>query len=933
MFWTNVSYIGISSAPLLYFLLALSYSPVKKYLTIKNVLLLAILPIFTFIVVLSNPVHNWYYTEVNINALNNIAIYGHGFWFWLHTAYSYVLLLSGLILFSKSFFHFPPYYKSQIVILIGAAIFPFIGNIMYVFNLNPIPGMEWTPIAFSISGFLFMIGIIKYRLVDIIPVARRKLVETMKEGLLVLDKDNNIVDLNPAMESVFELYAKDIIGKHTDVAFQKWPDFLHGIQDESTKNAISFDNLHYELLITELVNKKNYPSGRMILLRDITEQKEAELALSISENQFREMFEFAPISYYRVSNDGIILTANQAALQLTGYSENELIGKSVSNLYESESKEKVQKLFKTWLQTGHLQDEELKVVTKNGDIRTVLLNVNAVKDDVGTITHSLSTHQDITDHLFIKESLSIETSRAQTYLDIAGVIILVLNRDQTVDLINIKGCETLGLPENEILGKSWFNNFVPENESNLLSKRFNQIISGKIKPSEYFENSVITKHGEKRLIAWHTTLLRDLNGVITHSLSSGEDITDRKRDEDDLKNYNKRIIAINEASQLLTKSLDLNKTLDTCVSIAKDMFNADGVTIWQMDNFGYELNPIKHVGDYSEQIMSITLKVGEGFTGHVAETRKAQIANRVDLNDIAKQVPGTPSEPESLMGAPLLSDNKVVGVMTLNKLSKLEFDESDLVFYENLAKIISIAMKNARLFEEAKQSDNLKSIFLANMSHEIRTPLNSIIGYTELIEDKVSEFLDPEGLEFFQTIRTSNERLLRTIHGILDISQLDSSNFSLMKESIDLRLLLESIINEYQIHIERNNLFLKSISKISDATIYADKYCIEQALGNLFDNAIKYTSKGGITVSLEEENEKYVLKISDTGIGMSESYQAKLFETFSQESTGYTKEYQGIGLGLALTKRYLDLNNVDISVVSEKENGSTFTLEFLPHIE
>lgn len=807
MFWTNVTYIGISSAPLLYFLLALSYSPDKKYLTLKNILLLAVFPLMTFIVVLSNPMHNWYYTEVNINAINNIAIYGHGFWFWLHTAYSYVLLLSGLLLFSKSLFHFPPYYKSQIVILIGGALFPFIGNIMYVFNLNPIPGMEWTPIAFTISGFLFMVGIIKYRLVDIIPVARRKLVQTMKEGLLVLDSDNRIVDLNPAMESIFELRAKEILGKPAKDVFQNWPDFLRGIHGEVIKDTFGFDNLHYELLITELLNVKNDPNGRMILLRDIT------------------------------------------------------------------------------------------------------------------------------DYIYVKESLSKETSRAQTYLDIAGVIILVLNRDQTVDLINIKGCETLGLPENEILGKSWFNNFVPEDERKLLGPRFNQIISEEIKPSEYFENSVITKHGENRLIAWHTTVLRDQNGRITHTLSSGEDITDRKHDEIDLKNYNKRIIAINEASQLLTKSLDLNKTLERCVSIAKNMFNADDVTIWLMDKFESELEPIRNIGTYSEQIMAMTLKIGEGFTGGVAKNKKAQIANRVDLNDVAKQVPGTPSEPESLMGAPLISDNKVVGVMTLSKVSTLEFEESDLVFFENLAKIIAIAMKNARLYEDAKQSDNLKSIFLANMSHEIRTPLNSIIGYTELIEDKVSEFLDPEGLSFFETIRDSNERLLRTIHGILDISQLDTSNFVLMNETINLATILESMVKEYRIHVEKNEMFLESIQTISDATIYADKYCITQALGNLLDNAIKYTRNGGITVSLEEENEKYIIKIADTGIGMSETYQSKIFETFSQESTGYTKEYQGIGLGLALTKRYLDLNNVDISVVSEKNRGSTFTLEFLPHIE
>ena len=128
-----------------------------------------------------------------------------------------------------------------------------------------------------------------------------------------------------------------------------------------------------------------------------------------------------------------------------------------------------------------------------------------------------------------------EKNKIQNYLDIAGVEIVVIDADQKVSLINKKGCEILGYDEKEILGKKWFDTFVPEKNRDEVRVGFEKLINGEIEPVEYFENPVLTRTGEERIIAWHHAVLRDEKENITNTLSSGEDITERKRMEEELR--------------------------------------------------------------------------------------------------------------------------------------------------------------------------------------------------------------------------------------------------------------------------------------------------------------------------------------------------------------------------------------------------------------
>lgn len=230
--------------------------------------------------------------------------------------------------------------------------------------------------------------------------------------------------------------------------------------------------------------------------------------------------------------------------------------------------------------------------------------------------------------------------------------------------------------------------------------------------------------------------------------------------------------------------------------------------------------------------------------------------------------------------------------------------------------------------DEAEKSDRLKTEFLAQMSHEIRTPLNNILTYTSLLKEEFEEKL-PAGMEStFSVIDSSSQRLIRSIELILNLSRIQTGNFETNFSEFDIdNDLLEDLILEFYSRARMKNLSLIYQKQSLNTVIYGDHYSLGQMFLNLIDNAIKYTNEGEIKVDLYNNgDDSLCVKISDTGIGISSEYLPFLFNPFSQEEAGINRHFEGTGLGLALVKKYAEINNVDIKVNSEKWKGSEFIL-------
>ncbi|MDX1700471.1 MAG: ATP-binding protein, partial [Melioribacteraceae bacterium] len=233
--------------------------------------------------------------------------------------------------------------------------------------------------------------------------------------------------------------------------------------------------------------------------------------------------------------------------------------------------------------------------------------------------------------------------------------------------------------------------------------------------------------------------------------------------------------------------------------------------------------------------------------------------------------------------------------------------------------------------EKAEAAVKIKTQFLAQMSHEIRTPINSILSYAQLLKEEMFNTI-PDDLKIsFDMINSGGRRLIRTVDLILNMSELQTGTYEPIYERCDIVKILEQLVGEFKTSAESKELdliFLNRLDK-SESILAADIYTITQIFANLIDNAIKYTHQGSIEVVAYKNYEKLIcVDVQDTGIGMSKKFQEVLFEAFSQEEQGYTRKFDGNGLGMSLVKEYCKINKAIISVDSEKGKGSNFTVAF-----
>jgi PAS domain S-box-containing protein len=237
------------------------------------------------------------------------------------------------------------------------------------------------------------------------------------------------------------------------------------------------------------------------------------------------------------------------------------------------------------------------------------------------------------------------------------------------------------------------------------------------------------------------------------------------------------------------------------------------------------------------------------------------------------------------------------------------------------------AIAHAR--DVALESVRLKSAFLANMSHEVRTPVNIIMGYSDLIAAYLAERGDETQTGFLDAIARAGRRLLRTIDAILDYSRLSAKSLEMTPRSIPIGPLLERELGQMEAAAEAKNLTLAYVNEAADAEVWCDEHCLTRALQHLLDNAIKFTQQGEVRVRAYRDHDGAIrIDISDTGIGIDPAFLPRLLEPFSQEDSGFNRRFEGSGLGLALTRGYLECNGARLVASSQKGAGSVFSLIF-----
>jgi PAS domain S-box-containing protein len=238
-----------------------------------------------------------------------------------------------------------------------------------------------------------------------------------------------------------------------------------------------------------------------------------------------------------------------------------------------------------------------------------------------------------------------------------------------------------------------------------------------------------------------------------------------------------------------------------------------------------------------------------------------------------------------------------------------------------------------RARDKAEESERLKDAFLRNVSHEIRTPINIILGFAGMLELELPRAEEGDIAMYFSSIKRASERLMRTVELILNVSRLQAGTFQAQRIPCDLVEIARRIVDDYQPISRDRNLQLVEHSECACAPILADTYTLQQALANVIDNAIKFTPEGGVSVRVWQEDEDACISITDTGVGISGTYLPDIFSVFSQEDVNYTRPFDGIGLGLSLTRQYVEHNAGRIDISSKKDAGTTVVMRFPLRVE
>ncbi|HPH97850.1 MAG TPA: PAS domain S-box protein [Anaerolineaceae bacterium] len=275
---------------------------------------------------------------------------------------------------------------------------------------------------------------------------------------------------------------------------------------------------------------------RMIgAMLNITERKRAETALRESEERFRKLSEDVPVCVCAFLPDSTLTYVNSTQAALSGLTPEQMIGRKFFDLLDSEYLALVQSKLAALTPEEPTEGHEQVHIQSDGSKHYVEWRNRAFFDDEGRVSYYLGVGLDVTKRKMIEDAMRREEEKTKNYLDIADVILIVVDQNQTISMINKKGLRLLGYEEDEIVGRNWFDLCLPQNQREQVKHVFNELMAGRLESVEYYENHVVTRSGEERLIGWHNTLIYGENGAVIGTLSSGEDITERKRMEEALR--------------------------------------------------------------------------------------------------------------------------------------------------------------------------------------------------------------------------------------------------------------------------------------------------------------------------------------------------------------------------------------------------------------
>lgn len=984
IFWAKLEYTGAVTTPILYLIFVLHFTGIKKVISKKYILLLSILPLITLLLAFTNEKHLLIWSGFSaISDETNIMEYYHGAWYWIgYLAYNYLLLMIATYLLISFIFNHKKTFRNQGFIVYIAGLIPWIASILYLTGVNPVTGLDLVPISLILSGTLFVYAILYTRFLDLVPVARETLVETMPDGIIAIDGQNRVQDINQTALRFLGITNKNILGLPLELSGARFHQMLHAVIDSEPNQRLEITDENRTKVFT--IHKqpiKNQPDSRLILIRDITEQVKIQKQILEGQERYQSMFMMFRLMSDNMSDllwakdlDNKYIFANKAMCEklLHATDTDEPIGKT--DMFFAERERQKQPNRTDWYTFGELcQDSDSIVIQSkkpesfdeygNVDGKFLFLDVRKapIYDESGNMIGVVGSAHDIT---FQKKAAS-EIEKRDELLDAITKATAWLIQGENIEESVHNALEIIGKAAKVSRVYIFRNHTNPENNMPLVSQSH-----------EWTDGTVeaFIHDPELQNISYTDVLPRWYE-----TLSAGKVIVGNISDFPDTE---KEILEPQQIKSLLVTPVFIDKIFwgfigfDECYNerdwpiteerILAAAANTIGAAYQRKKN-QEELLIAKEKAEESEQKLLAFINSIPDIICYKDGSGRWLLANDADLDlfclknvhyfgktDI-ELAPFThevykesflncmKSDEVSWLTGSLTSGIEIITTQ-LGERKVYEILKKPLFFPNGQRKALAVIgreiteliqiqheLENAKL--KAEESDRLKSAFLANMSHEIRTPMNGILGFAELLQEP--DITGEELKSYIHIIEKSGVRMLNIINNIVDISKIESGQMELSLSKTNINKQIEYIYTFFRPETDAKALsFDYQIDLPSkEFTILTDREKIYAILTNLVKNAIKYTNTGAISIgcnlktaaseNLAAEN-ILVFYVRDTGIGIAEDRQTAIFERFIQADITDKQALQGAGLGLSITKAYVEMLGGKIWVESKSGIGSCF---------
>ncbi len=628
---------------------------------------------------------------------------------------------------------------------------------------------------------------------------------------------------------------------------------------------------------------------------DQTERKRAVEQIKLSEEKYRKIFNFAPVGIFQSNIEGRFLSVNERMVQILGYdSKEELMQCDIAtDIYFNKDDRK--KVIENYDSPEPAEEQELLWKKKNGEPLWIQLTAKTIKDNSGKTLYYEGFIRDVSKQRVAETQLRENQKLLSLVVETMPIGIWLIDKEGKVIHGNSAaqniwgGAKFIGI-EKYSEYKTW------DLSNNPITLENSSIIRALQKGEPTINEELRIERFDKgeRFILNSAVPIHNSNKDVVGVVVINQDVTDQRSKETQIRKLSSAV----EQSTVSVFITDLQGRIEY---VNKKFIESTGYSHEEI--IGKNPSILKAGITPAEVYKNLweTISAGNEWRGELLnKTKDGSLFWEFEII------------------SPIRNSS---GVIT-NYLAVKEDITNQKKMTEEL-----IAAK-----EHAERSDNIKTEFLAQMSHEVRTPLNVLLSYSTYIKEELEErkHLTQDLEQYFETAADAGKRIIRTIELILNMAEIKSGSYLYTPAITDIyNDIITQVYHQFSRGMQKKKLNFEIIQKCEPAIATVDQFSVEQIITQLVNNAMIFTNDGHVKIITEKNSENnLIVKVEDTGIGIGPEYLKILYTPFTQEDQGYSRSYEGNGLGLALTKKYCELNNIQIDVQSEKEKGTVFTLTF-----